>query len=222
MMTTLLIDTSNQPLAVAIMNENQILLNHQSNIKKNHSLQLMPVIENMLKEANIVPKDLTEIVVANGPGSYTGLRIGITTAKSLAYALNIPVYEVSSLKALARTTDIKDTLIVPIFDARRSHVFTGVYKYEDDVLINVMEDTYISIEALKEYLDSSKKAYIFVGKDAEKLQEQLAGEIKPYLPDASRMYGIKEEAVTNVHELKPRYLKLSEAEQNWKNNQTTR
>ena len=102
-MTTLLIDTSNQPLAVAITNENQILLNHQSNIKKNHSLQLMPVIENLLKEANIVTKDLTEIVVANGPGSYTGLRIG-TTAKTLAYALNIPVYEVSSLKALAHTT----------------------------------------------------------------------------------------------------------------------
>lgn len=222
MMTTLLIDTSNQPLAVAIMNENQILLNHQSNIKKNHSLQLMPVIENMLKEANIVPRDLTEIVVANGPGSYTGLRIGITTAKTLAYALNIPVYEVSSLKALAHTTDIKDTLIVPIFDARRSHVFTGVYKYENDVLINVMEDKYISIEALKEYLESLNKTYIFVGKDAEKLQDQLAGEIKSYLPDASRMYDIKEEAVENVHELKPRYLKLSEAEQNWKNNQTTR
>ncbi|MBF0840225.1 tRNA (adenosine(37)-N6)-threonylcarbamoyltransferase complex dimerization subunit type 1 TsaB [Staphylococcus lentus] len=221
-MTTLLIDTSNQPLAVAIMNENQILLNHQSNIKKNHSLQLMPVIENMLKEANIVPKDLTEIVVANGPGSYTGLRIGITTAKTLAYALNIPVYEVSSLKALAHTTDIKETLIVPIFDARRNHVFTGVYKYEDNVLTNVMEDTYISIEALKEYLESLNKTYIYVGKDAEKLEDQLAGEIKSYLPDASRMYDIKEEPVTNVHELKPRYLKLSEAEQNWKNNQTTR
>lgn len=221
-MTTLLIDTSNQPLAVAITNENQILLNHQSNIKKNHSLQLMPVIENMLKEANIVPKDLTEIVVANGPGSYTGLRIGITTAKTLAYALNIPVYEVSSLKALAHTTDIKETLIVPIFDARRNHVFTGVYKYEDNVLTNVMEDTYISIEALKEYLESLNKTYIYVGKDAEKLQNQLAGEIKSYLPDASRMYDIKEEPVENVHELKPRYLKLSEAEQNWKNNQTTR
>lgn len=221
-MTTLLIDTSNQPLAVAITNENQILLNHQSNIKKNHSLQLMPVIENLLKEANIVPKDLTEIVVANGPGSYTGLRIGITTAKTLAYALNIPVYEVSSLKALAHTTDIKETLIVPIFDARRNHVFTGVYKYEDNVLTNVMEDTYISIEALKEYLESLNKTYIYVGKDAEKLQNQLAGEIKSYLPDASRMYDIKEEPVKNVHELKPRYLKLSEAEQNWKNNQTTR
>src|SRR5699024_2098905 len=221
-MTTLLIDTSNQPLAVAITNENQILLNHQSNIKKNHSLQLMPVIENLLKEANIVPKDLTEIVVANGPGSYTGLRIGITTAKTLAYALNIPVYEVSSLKALAHTTDIKETLIVPIFDARRNHVFTGVYKYEDNVLTNVMEDTYISIEALKEYLESLNKKYIYVGKDAEKLQNQLACEITAYLPDASRMYDNKEEPDKNVHQLKPRYLKLSEAEQNWKNNQTTR
>src|SRR5699024_3404058 len=130
--------------------KNKIFIKHQSKIKKKYSLVMKSVIENMLKKANIEPKDLTEIVVANGPGSYTGLRIGITTAKTLAYALNIPVYEVSSLKALAHTTDIKETLIVPIFDARRNHVFTGVYKYEDNVLTNVMEDTYISIEALKE------------------------------------------------------------------------
>ncbi|PTI36630.1 tRNA (adenosine(37)-N6)-threonylcarbamoyltransferase complex dimerization subunit type 1 TsaB [Mammaliicoccus vitulinus] len=220
MMTTLLIDTSNQPLAVSLVNEGNVLLNYQSNIKKNHSLQLMPVIESLMEEANISPKALTEIVVANGPGSYTGLRIGITTAKTLAYSLDIPLYEVSSLKALAKTCDHKTDLIVPIFNARRDHVFTGVYKYHDDKLIEVKEDCYISIEELNDYLKHTNQTYIFVGSDTVALKDKLEGRTQSNLPDASLMYQIKEQPVTNVHELKPRYLKLSEAEQNWKNNQT--
>nr|WP_263312721.1 tRNA (adenosine(37)-N6)-threonylcarbamoyltransferase complex dimerization subunit type 1 TsaB [Mammaliicoccus sp. Marseille-Q6498] len=220
-MTTLLIDTSNQPLAVSLIKDGVVLLNHQSYLKKNHSLQLMPVIEHLMKEADLLPKDLTEIVVANGPGSYTGLRIGITTAKTLAYTLNIPIYEVSSLKALAKTCDQTETLIVPIFDARREHVFAGVYQYNEETLVSVLEDTYISINDLNEFLQNQNQPYVFIGNDTEKLKNLLDGQIKPYLPDASVMYDLKEKQAKNVHDIKPRYLKLSEAEQNWKNNQTT-
>ncbi|GGI42481.1 tRNA (adenosine(37)-N6)-threonylcarbamoyltransferase complex dimerization subunit type 1 TsaB [Mammaliicoccus stepanovicii] len=220
MMTTLLIDTSNQPLAVSIVEEQTTLLNYQSNLKKNHSLQLMPVIEQLMNEANIKPKDLSEIVVANGPGSYTGLRIGITTAKTMAYTLNIPVYEVSSLKALANVSDRNDTLLVPLFDARREHVFAGVYKKEHNNLITIMEDCYISIDDLNEFLKSTDQTYIFIGIDSQSLSKRLNGEVDPVLPNASLMMKIKGEAISNVHDLKPRYLKLSEAEQNWKNNQT--
>ncbi|PNZ74543.1 tRNA (adenosine(37)-N6)-threonylcarbamoyltransferase complex dimerization subunit type 1 TsaB [Mammaliicoccus stepanovicii] len=219
-MTTLLIDTSNQPLAVSIVEEQTTLLNYQSNLKKNHSLQLMPVIEQLMNEANIKPKDLSEIVVANGPGSYTGLRIGITTAKTMAYTLNIPVYEVSSLKALANVSDRNDTLLVPLFDARREHVFAGVYKKEHNNLITIMEDCYISIDDLNEFLKSTDQTYIFIGIDSQSLSKRLNGEVDPVLPNASLMMKIKGEAISNVHDLKPRYLKLSEAEQNWKNNQT--
>lgn len=219
-MTTLLIDTSNQPLAVSLVKEKEVLLNYQSNIKKNHSLQLMPVIESMMNEAGIQPSDLQEIVVANGPGSYTGLRIGITTAKTLAYALNIPIYEVSSLKALAHTVSNDDKWIVPIFDARRDFVFTGIYQYQESKLIEMKEDCYISIQELQAILNGQQKDYVFVGVDALRLAEKLDGPIVSNLPDASLMFDLKESPVSNVHELKPRYLKLSEAEQNWKNNQT--
>lgn len=220
MMTTLLIDTSNQPLAVSLVKEDTVLLNYQSNIKKNHSLQLMPVIESLMNEANVSPKMLTGIVVANGPGSYTGLRIGITTAKTMAYSLDIPLYEVSSLKSLAMTYNSKTDLIVPIFDARRDHVFAGVYKYDGDNLIEVMKDCYISIEELKKYLNDQTQPFIFVGNDTATLKNKLDGRIITNLPNASLMNQIKDQPVLNVHDLKPRYLKLSEAEQNWKNNQT--
>lgn len=220
MMTTLLIDTSNQPLAVALVKEGNVLINYQSNIKKNHSLQLMPVIESLMDEAQLTPQSLSDIVVANGPGSYTGLRIGITTAKTMAYTLDIPLYEVSSLKALAATYNNENDLIVPLFDARRDHVFAGVYQYKDDKLETIKEDSYISIEALNQFLKSQNNPYIFIGHDVLKLQDKLEGRSLSKLPDASIMYNIKEQPVLNVHELKPRYLKLSEAEQNWKNNQT--
>ncbi len=220
MMTTLLIDTSNQPLAVALVKDGNVLINYQSNIKKNHSLQLMPVIESLMDEAQITPQSLSDIVVANGPGSYTGLRIGITTAKTMAYILDIPLYEVSSLKALAATYNNENDLIVPLFDARRDHVFAGVYQYKDDKLETIKEDSYISIEALNQFLKSQNHPYIFIGHDVLKLQDKLEGRSLSKLPDASIMYNIKEQPVLNVHELKPRYLKLSEAEQNWKNNQT--
>ncbi|WP_436896506.1 tRNA (adenosine(37)-N6)-threonylcarbamoyltransferase complex dimerization subunit type 1 TsaB [Mammaliicoccus sciuri] len=219
-MTTLLIDTSNQPLAVALVRDGNVLINYQSNIKKNHSLQLMPVIESLMDEAQLTPQSLSDIVVANGPGSYTGLRIGITTAKTMTYTLDIPLYEVSSLKALAATYNNENDLIVPLFDARRDHVFAGVYQYKDDKLETIKEDSYISIEALNQFLESQNHPYIFIGHDVLKLHDKLEGRSLSKLPDASIMYNIKEQPVLNVHELKPRYLKLSEAEQNWKNNQT--
>ncbi|WP_457826661.1 tRNA (adenosine(37)-N6)-threonylcarbamoyltransferase complex dimerization subunit type 1 TsaB, partial [Staphylococcus aureus] len=82
--------------------------------KVNHSIQLMPTVKMLLEEANLTPKQLDAIIVAKGPGSYTGLRIGVTTAKTLAYTLNIPLYGVSSLQALAATIDAQEKTIVPI------------------------------------------------------------------------------------------------------------
>lgn len=219
-MTTLLIDTSNQPLAVGLVQDGRTVINYQSNVKKNHSLQLMPVIEQMMDDAKISPQQLTEVVVADGPGSYTGLRIGITTAKTMAYTLNIPLYTVSSLKALAKTCAVEDALIVPIIDARREHVFSGVYQYENGQLITVMEDQYISIEQLNTFLSKHNKKLIYIGNDAKKLETYFTGDILPNLPNASLMFDLKTNKVENIHDVQPMYLKLSEAEQNWKNQQT--
>ena len=117
-MNYLLIDTSNQPLSVALMQDNQVIAEKTTNIKQNHSVQLMPEIQKLFEQSQIDKQDITDIVVAEGPGSYTGLRIGVTVAKTLAYALQTRLYGVSSLKALAATVKDDDRLLVPIFDAR--------------------------------------------------------------------------------------------------------
>ena len=140
-MNLLLIDTSNQPMSIALMNDDEVLAIKQQ-IVKDHSSQLMPGIQSLFNESNL-KQELDGIVVAKGPGSYTGVRIGVTVAKTLAYALNTKLYGVSSLKALAATIDTNDKrIIVPIFDARRQAVYTGLYQYENNQL-NTIEKTNI-------------------------------------------------------------------------------
>ena len=218
-MNYLLIDTSNQPLSVAVMQDDQVLSELNSNEKKNHSVQLMPAIIKVLQSAHADKKDLDAIVVAEGPGSYTGLRIGVTVAKTLAYALNIKLYGVSSLKALAATVSKTNQLIVPIFDARREAVYAGVYYYDDNQLHCAMNDQYITIEALLNHLHDLQQSYIFVGEDSEKLQDLLDAEFIANLPQAKTMYSLIDTVPNDVYTFKPNYLKISEAERNWLNQQ---
>lgn len=100
-MTILAIDTSNLTLGVALIKDGKVIAEHISHLKKNHSVRAMPAIDELLKECGLKPSDLTQIAVAKGPGSYTGVRIGVTIAKTLAWSLNIPVKTVSSLEVLA-------------------------------------------------------------------------------------------------------------------------
>lgn len=215
-MNYLLLDTSNKPMSVAVMQDDKILAEQTTNIKQNHSVQLMPSIQTTIKEAGLTPKEIDAIVVANGPGSYTGLRIGVTTAKTLAYALNTKLYGVSSLAALACTVEEDSThqYIVPVMDARREAVYAGVYQYQDHQLVNILQDQYITIEDLNQYLLDLNDSYVFVGNELDKITDLLNGDVLESLPKASRLLSLIDEPQT-IHTFKPNYLKLSEAEQNW-------
>ncbi|EHR98410.1 tRNA (adenosine(37)-N6)-threonylcarbamoyltransferase complex dimerization subunit type 1 TsaB [Staphylococcus epidermidis] len=217
-MNYLLIDTSNQPLSVAIMKDNEVIAEKTTNIKKNHSVQLMPEIAEILSESKINKAEITDIVVAEGPGSYTGLRIGVTVAKTLAYALNTNLYGVSSLKALASTVKDSTKLLVPIFDARREAVYAGVYQYQDNELITIIDDTYIPIFELIEKLHQLNQPYVFVGYHTEKIKHLLDSDIIEQLPKASSMKQLIQKP-ENIHSFTPKYHKLSEAERNWLNQQ---
>lgn len=218
-MNLLLIDTSNQPMSIALMNDDEVLAIKTTNSKKDHSSQLMPGIQSLFNESNLKKQELDGIVVAKGPGSYTGVRIGVTVAKTLAYALNTKLYGVSSLKALAATIDTNDKrIIVPIFDARRQAVYTGLYQYENNQLNTIEKDQYISLEALHKKLNDLNQPYVFVGEDTEKISELLHGDIETKLPNATVMKHLIHQP-ENIHTFVPNYIKLSEAERNWLNQQ---
>ncbi|UXR77824.1 MULTISPECIES: tRNA (adenosine(37)-N6)-threonylcarbamoyltransferase complex dimerization subunit type 1 TsaB [unclassified Staphylococcus] len=220
-MYSLLIDSSNQPLAVALMKGDEVLVSYTSAVKQNHSVQLMPQVASLIETANITPQDLTNIVVAQGPGSYTGLRIGVTVAKTLAYTLNANLYGVSSLKALAATVQHTNRFIIPIMNARREYVYAGAYQWQDGQLQSMIADQYIALSDLIDRVKDEPNV-LFVGEDVRQFETQLqAFDVQPLLPKAEAMWQHKGE-VQKVHSFSPQYLKLSEAEQNWLNQQNSK
>jgi len=219
-MRLLHIDTSNQPLSVAITEGNEVLAEFNSGMRINHSITMMSQIESLLEYTKLEMKDIEGIVVAKGPGSYTGLRIGVTAAKTLAYTLNIPLYAVSSLAAIAATVRMHEFLLVPVIDARRNHVYAGIYRYKGVKLELVEDDTYISIDDLNQKLKEQHLPYLFIGIDAEKLAEQLKGPSYYCIPRSAEMRRlINESSLVSAHTFEPTYLRISEAERNWQNNQ---
>lgn len=219
-MRLLHIDTSNQPLSVAITEGNEVLAEFNSGMRINHSITMMSQIESLLEYTKLEMKDIEGIVVAKGPGSYTGLRIGVTAAKTLAYTLSIPLYAVSSLAAIAATVRMHEFLLIPVIDARRNHVYAGIYRYKGVKLELVEDDTYISIDELNQKLKEQHLPYLFIGMDAEKLAEQLKGPSYYCIPRSAEMRRlINESYLVNAHTFEPTYLRISEAERNWQNNQ---
>ena len=130
------IDTSSMAASVAVIEDNKLICEYTINTKKTHSQKLMPMIENMLSLSDLNVRELDAIAVCEGPGSFTGLRIGMATAKAIAHVNDIPVIGVNSLEVLAANMNLCDKKICSILDAQRNQVYTGRYHYEGTKLIS--------------------------------------------------------------------------------------
>ncbi|WP_028784547.1 tRNA (adenosine(37)-N6)-threonylcarbamoyltransferase complex dimerization subunit type 1 TsaB [Thalassobacillus devorans] len=221
-MNVLAMDTSNEILGVAVVKDGETAGELITNIKKNHSVRLMPAIDQLMKETAMTPSDLDRIVVAKGPGSYTGVRIGLTTAKSMGWALNIPVVGVSSLEVLAYQGMFFDGYICPFFDARRGLVYTGLYNQEMQLV--KAETNLLMIDWLEE-LKASDKPVLFLSPEIESHQEAIEeimndkAVIPPKTlhvprPSALALAG-KDKEAGPLHALVPNYLRMVEAEAKW-------
>ena len=223
-MFVLAIDTSNTTLSVALVENNEILIEVVEATKNDHSKRLMPTIEALFKKVNRTPKELDLIAVAEGPGSYTGVRIGVTVAKTLAWTLNKPLVGVSSLEILARNIK-EDAYIIPLFDARRQTVFAGVYEGASSNV--VISDGHYELQGLLDNLSKSEKKMCFLGNDVARywdLIESVLGDkvIKVEdenlnMPHASVLanLALEKTPVDNIHHFTPKYHRLPEAEMNW-------
>lgn len=223
-MNILALDTSNQTLAVAITKDQQLLGQIQTTVKRTHSLSLMPTIDYLFKSVLLTPKEIDRVVVAQGPGSYTGLRIGVTTAKTLAYTLQKELVGISGLKALAANCVGISGWIIPLFDARRNNVYAGVYQWQAGELTQILPDQHIAMADLIEKV-AGHPVY-FVGLDTPKFAEEINAALPKAvinsvtlwdIPNAAVLaeLGEKAEPETDIQGFLPHYLKRVEAEEKW-------
>ncbi|MFP7299945.1 tRNA (adenosine(37)-N6)-threonylcarbamoyltransferase complex dimerization subunit type 1 TsaB [Neobacillus niacini] len=225
-MTILAIDTSNYPLGVALIEDNQVLGEYITNLKKNHSVRIMPAIQTLMTDCDRVPAQLTKIVVAKGPGSYTGVRIGVTIAKTMAWSLKIPLVGISSLEIIAAGAGrYFNGYVSPLFDARRGQIYTGLYEYQSGELTAVRDDRLVMSADWAASLKELKKPILFAGNDislhqaviSETLGSQAAfAAITEHNPRPSELalLGDKKQG-DDIHYFVPNYIRLAEAEAKW-------
>ncbi|MGG0665743.1 tRNA (adenosine(37)-N6)-threonylcarbamoyltransferase complex dimerization subunit type 1 TsaB [Viridibacillus arvi] len=221
------IDTSNSPLAVAIVKDGQVVAEEVANIKLNHSIGAMPAIERLFERTKMKPAEIDAIAVGEGPGSYTGVRIGVTIAKTLAWTLKKPLVGISSLKLLAANAALYNGVICSIIDARRQNVYAGAYNTTAG-LTSVVEDGHYSLEGLLEKLKDLNVPVMFVGHDVDLFWESILAQLgnhavrAPFtldLPSASQLIQLASQQelpdIEAVHLFVPQYRRLAEAEANW-------
>ena len=217
-MKVLAFDTSSKALSLAILEDKQVLAEMTINIKKNHSITLMLAIDFLMASLDWTPKDLDRIVVAEGPGSYTGLRIAVATAKTLAHTLNIELVGMSSLLALVPYQ--QEGLFVPLMDARRNNVYAGFYENAKPV----MPEAHLPFEQVIELIKGASQVTFVgeVGPFVEQIQEHLPRtNFKETLPNAANLALLAwDKEADSLHDFVPNYLKRVEAEENWLKNHT--
>lgn len=207
------IETSTKNCSVAIAKDGEaIVINEIAEEGYSHAERLHVFIEASLKEVGIRFSDLSAIAVSQGPGSYTGLRIGVSSAKGLCYALGIPLIAIDTLQVLAAQARVSDGLIIPMIDARRMEVYSAIFTHE---LINKRE-TLAEILTENSFEDIEGPIY-FVGDCAEKAQTVLTKENFIFLeeilfPSANEMSALSFEKFKNsdtvdVAYFEPFYLK---------------
>lgn len=186
-MLILAIDTTSVCASVAIIEDGHMHGEFTLNHPKTHSQKVMPMLEALLKESGFKLTDMDAIAVANGPGSFTGIRIGLSTAKGLAQPFGTKVYEVSSLLGLAYNLEGSDALLCPLMDARRDEVYTALYTFEateDGMRIkHLLPEQGIHPlkwgEAVAQVQAETGKRVIFLGDGARKYGETVGSAMAP-------------------------------------------
>ena len=222
------IDSSGLVAATALMSDGIVTAEYQIHNKKTHSQTLMPMISEMMSMADVKPEELDAIAVSEGPGSFTGLRIGASIAKGLAWTLKIPIVPVSSLMGLAANVEMPGQIVCPIMDARRNQVYTGIYQMDGDKLQVLEAQMAVEIDELAKKLCTYGKPVIFLGDGVPVHKDRLEKELMTnydiaFAPAhmnqqraaAVGMLGIqyyKEGKTETAMEHKPDYLRVSQAE----------
>ena len=227
-MKVLALETATIAGSVAVLDDVEGLIGEvRVDVKIAHAERLMPSIEWLLNSSNISINDIDVFAVSIGPGSFTGLRIGVSTAKGFAFATGRPIVAVPTIDAFARTLPFCSHLICPILDARKNEVYAGLYKWEDNRCVKIMPETAISPEELVQKITGP---VVFTGDGVKKYRELISAALtsNAIFAPPSKMTpsaaAVAEIAVEKFNEgitadpagLVPFYIRKSEAEIKWR------
>ena len=162
-MKILALETSAKAVSAAVTENGKVLCSGYQDTGLTHSRTLMPIVEHILKNTNLTMADMDAIAVSAGPGSFTGIRIGVSAAKGLAFAVDKPAVGVSTLAAMARNVAFADGLIVCAMDARRNQVYNALFEAKDGALTRLTEDRAIGLAELAEELKDDPRPKTVVG-----------------------------------------------------------
>lgn len=208
-MKILYLDTTSSYLYTAILEDNNIIAEIKEELGNNLSSYTLPRIQEMMYVKGISVDDLKKIICVNGPGSFTGIRIGLTIAKVLAWAKNIPIIPISSLEAMALSADGNYDFIVPAIDARRNYLYASIYDTKNKNF--VMHEKHVLSDTLNIALDSLVGSICYITNN----QINANHDVQPYEPKIDKIVNeVKDRESVNPHSIDANYLKLTEAEEN--------
>ncbi len=227
-MKILAVDTSANVASAALAEDGRLICESILNHKKTHSEKIMPMIDEILRDSEIDISDIDLFAAANGPGSFTGLRIGVSTVKALAHATGKPTVGVSTLEGLAYNLFGADGIVSPIMDARRAQVYNAVYRWENGALVEIKAPRAIALDECLAEFDDEKKVY-FPGDAAAVYKQQIyekMGDRAVFVPftaclqrasSIAAIAQIKAERgeLETYHTLMPFYLRKSQAEREY-------
>ena len=224
-MLILAFETSAKAASVALTQDGNLLGESYQNTGLTHSQTLMVMAEDLLKQCSKTVSDLDAVAVAEGPGSFTGVRIGVAAAKGLAWGAELPCYGVSTLEAMAVSLGVYEGYVCPCMDARRNQVYNALFYVNQGKLERLREDRAIALADLKTELEQLNAPIYLVGDGSRLTHKTLSAEIPNLiLPPEHRMHqravgvAILAEAKAAAGEngdaaaLTPNYLRLSQAE----------
>ncbi|MDX9745855.1 MAG: tRNA (adenosine(37)-N6)-threonylcarbamoyltransferase complex dimerization subunit type 1 TsaB [Syntrophales bacterium] len=223
-MKTLAIDTSGKSAGIAVLLDNGIMYETYLNTGQNHSLVLLPEIDKALNTLKLTLNDFDLFVATAGPGSFTGLRIGLSTLKGFALSLKKPLIGVSTLEALAHNICVENLLICPVMNGPMDEIYTALYRHHDtEGCAPILEDHVTSIPALIGHI---REPVLFIGDGASRWRETLKEHLREWAlfapehisfcrPSVIGCIGIRKyerQEIDDMVSLIPFYLRVSEAE----------
>lgn len=216
------VDSSATPASVCLLEDDKIIAEYYLNTGFTHSQTLMAMLESVLKISGKSADDIDLYAVNSGPGSFTGVRIGVSAVKGMAYALEKPCVEVSTLESMAYNLLGNHTIVCACMDARRRQVYHGLFRVDGDKIERLCDDTAIAVDDLLSGLPKNEEI-ILIGDGAELVAQSTDDPLIILAPPNLRYQRASSVALAAVEKynrgevvspaaLMPRYLRLSQAE----------